>query len=77
MCNCSKRLKKERTTYSSKQLFHLEEMFKVDPKLSTADKRKLSTELKLTEKKIMTWFSNRRAKEKRLKMSSSEQILYN
>ena len=50
---------------SKEQQLLLEKVYRTDPYLSIAEKKKLSMELKIERKKVVRWFSHRRFKEKR------------
>ena len=59
-------LKKPRSTFTSQQVLHLEQEFKVQSYLCRPNRAKLASQLGLTERQVKIWFQNRRMKAKKL-----------
>uniref|UniRef100_A0A914M890 Homeobox domain-containing protein n=1 Tax=Meloidogyne incognita TaxID=6306 RepID=A0A914M890_MELIC len=57
--------RRARTAFNQEQLRLLEEVFNVNPYPVTTQKEWLVRKTKLDEDKIITWFSNRRARSRR------------
>ncbi|ENN76598.1 hypothetical protein D910_10390 [Dendroctonus ponderosae] len=68
----SKPVKRVRTQYTSQQLIQLDSQFAKNNYLSRASRINLSQQLKLTEKQIKVWFQNRRMKNKKDTVSSTD-----
>uniref|UniRef100_A0A0N4ZHT4 Homeobox domain-containing protein n=1 Tax=Parastrongyloides trichosuri TaxID=131310 RepID=A0A0N4ZHT4_PARTI len=62
----SYRRRKARTVFSDSQLQGLEKRFEVQRYLSTPERLKLATNLRLSETQVKTWFQNRRMKHKKV-----------
>lgn len=62
-----KKKRKSRTAFTNTQIFALEAKFIQQKYLSPADRDELATRLGLTGAQVITWFQNRRAKQKREK----------
>lgn len=63
----SQKKKRNRTAFAPSQLLRLEEEFEKCHYLIGHERRRLCTELNLTETQIKVWFQNRRTKHKREK----------
>jgi hypothetical protein len=59
------RKRKNRTAFTAHQIYELEKHFSLQRYLSPADRDRISQELALTTSQVITWFQNRRAKQKR------------
>uniref|UniRef100_A0A0N4ZHQ4 Homeobox domain-containing protein n=1 Tax=Parastrongyloides trichosuri TaxID=131310 RepID=A0A0N4ZHQ4_PARTI len=69
--------KRNRTSFTAQQLKVLENLFLVNTYPDSDEREKLSKLTNLSEEKIMTWFSNRRARcRKNLSLNSPEQKDY-
>uniref|UniRef100_A0A0N5BDQ8 Homeobox domain-containing protein n=1 Tax=Strongyloides papillosus TaxID=174720 RepID=A0A0N5BDQ8_STREA len=69
--------KRNRTSFTAQQLKALENLFLINTYPDSDEREKLSKITNLSEEKIMTWFSNRRARcRKNLSFSSSDQHDY-
>ncbi|XP_015795322.1 transcription factor LBX1 [Tetranychus urticae] len=60
-----KKKRKSRTAFTNTQIFELERKFIQQRYLSPADRDDLASRLGLTGPQVITWFQNRRAKQKR------------
>jgi hypothetical protein len=60
-----KRKRKNRTAFNANQLYALERRFSAQRYLSPHDRDRIAAELALTAGQVITWFQNRRAKQKR------------
>ena len=60
-----KRKRKNRTAFTAHQIYELERRFSSQKYLSPADRDRISNELSLSTAQVITWFQNRRAKQKR------------
>lgn len=60
-----KRKRKNRTAFTANQIFELEKRFSTQRYLSPHDRDRIAYELQLTTAQVITWFQNRRAKQKR------------
>ena len=63
--NSLKRKRKNRTAFTANQIFELEKRFSNQKYLSPHDRDRIAYELQLTTAQVITWFQNRRAKQKR------------
>lgn len=63
--NSLKRKRKNRTAFTANQIFELEKRFSAQKYLSPHDRDRIAYELQLTTAQVITWFQNRRAKQKR------------
>ncbi|CAF1004798.1 unnamed protein product [Brachionus calyciflorus] len=63
--NAMKRKRKNRTAFTANQIFELEKRFSTQKYLSPHDRDRIAYELQLTTAQVITWFQNRRAKQKR------------
>ena len=61
----SKRKRKNRTAFTAHQIYELEKRFSAQKYLSPSDRDRISLELSLSTAQVITWFQNRRAKQKR------------
>ncbi len=61
----SKRKRKNRTAFTANQIFELEKRFSNQRYLSPHDRDRIAYELSLSTAQVITWFQNRRAKQKR------------
>ena len=61
----SKRKRKNRTAFTANQIFELERRFSSQRYLSPHDRDCIAQELHLSTAQVITWFQNRRAKQKR------------
>lgn len=61
----SKKKRKSRTAFTNMQIVELERRFRNQQYLSPADRDEIATTLHLTNAQVITWFQNRRAKQKR------------
>ena len=60
-----KRKRKNRTAFTANQIFELEKRFSNQRYLSPHDRDRIAYELSLSTAQVITWFQNRRAKQKR------------
>ena len=60
-----KKKRKSRTAFTNTQIYELEKKFCYQKYLSPADRDDLASRLGLTGPQVITWFQNRRAKQKR------------
>ena len=60
-----KRKRKNRTAFTANQIFELEKRFNNQKYLSPHDRDRIAYELQLSTAQVITWFQNRRAKQKR------------
>lgn len=60
-----KRKRKNRTAFTAHQIYELEKRFSMQKYLSPSDRDRISQELQLSTSQVITWFQNRRAKQKR------------
>jgi len=60
-----KRKRKNRTAFTANQIFELEKRFSNQRYLSPHDRDRIAYELQLSTAQVITWFQNRRAKQKR------------
>jgi hypothetical protein len=60
-----KRKRKNRTAFTANQIFELEKRFSNQRYLSPHDRDRIAHELSLSTAQVITWFQNRRAKQKR------------
>ncbi len=60
-----KRKRKNRTAFTANQIFELEKRFSCQRYLSPHDRDRIAYELSLSTAQVITWFQNRRAKQKR------------
>lgn len=60
-----KRKRKNRTAFTATQIFELERRFSTQKYLSPHDRDRIAQELSLSTAQVITWFQNRRAKQKR------------
>jgi hypothetical protein len=60
-----KRKRKNRTAFTANQIFELEKRFSNQRYLSPHDRDRIAAELSLSTAQVITWFQNRRAKQKR------------
>ena len=65
MTNGGKRKRKNRTAFTANQIFELERRFSSQRYLSPHDRDLIAHELNLSTAQVITWFQNRRAKQKR------------
>ena len=63
--NALKRKRKNRTAFTANQIFELEKRFANQRYLSPHDRDRIAAELNLSTAQVITWFQNRRAKQKR------------
>ena len=63
--NNNKRKRKNRTAFTANQIFELEKRFSNQRYLSPHDRDRIAYELSLSTAQVITWFQNRRAKQKR------------
>jgi hypothetical protein len=61
----NKRKRKNRTAFTANQIFELEKRFSNQRYLSPHDRDRIAYELSLSTAQVITWFQNRRAKQKR------------
>ena len=61
----TKRKRKNRTAFTANQIFELEKRFSNQRYLSPHDRDRIAYELSLSTSQVITWFQNRRAKQKR------------
>lgn len=61
----AKRKRKNRTAFTANQIFELEKRFSNQRYLSPHDRDRIAFELSLSTAQVITWFQNRRAKQKR------------
>jgi len=61
----NKRKRKNRTAFTANQIFELEKRFSNQRYLSPHDRDRIAYELALSTAQVITWFQNRRAKQKR------------
>lgn len=61
----AKRKRKNRTAFTANQIFELEKRFSNQRYLSPHDRDRIAYELSLSTSQVITWFQNRRAKQKR------------
>jgi len=61
----AKKKRKSRTAFTNKQIFELEKKFIYQKYLTPADRDDLAEKLDLSGAQVITWFQNRRAKQKR------------
>ncbi|EDX12079.1 homeobox protein B-H1 [Drosophila simulans] len=60
-----KKKRKSRTAFTNHQIFELEKRFLYQKYLSPADRDEIAASLGLSNAQVITWFQNRRAKQKR------------
>ncbi|XP_073818943.1 ladybird early [Musca autumnalis] len=60
-----KKKRKSRTAFTNHQIFELEKRFLYQKYLSPADRDEIASSLGLSNAQVITWFQNRRAKQKR------------
>jgi homeobox protein LBX len=60
-----KRKRKNRTAFTAHQIYELEKRFAAQRYVSPNDRDRISQELCLSTAQVITWFQNRRAKQKR------------
>lgn len=65
MNNPNKRKRKNRTAFTANQIYELERRFNTQRYLSPHDRDRIAYELSLSTAQVITWFQNRRAKQKR------------
>lgn len=61
-----RRQKRQRTTFSRSEVMQLEQVFSQRPYLTLSDEKMLAKRIGITDKNVMYWFQNRRAKSKKL-----------
>ncbi|KAI6189189.1 Homeobox protein pal-1 [Aphelenchoides besseyi] len=66
---------KYRTVYTDQQRLALEQEFCSSQFVTTEQKTRLATDLKLTERQVKIWYQNRRAKERRQKSNGSIRLM--
>ena len=67
-------LRKPRSVYTSEQISHLENFFRVNEYIDGDRKRKLSQLSNIPEHQIKVWFQNRRQKKKREAEAAEQQM---
>ncbi|XP_038862431.1 motor neuron and pancreas homeobox protein 1-like [Salvelinus namaycush] len=66
--------RRPRTAFTSQQLLHLENQFKLNKYLSRPKRFEVATSLMLTETQVKIWFQNRRMKWKRSRKAKEQAI---